>query len=97
MRDSKRDTDVKNSLLDSAGEGEGGMIRENSIETCILSYVKQIASPGSMHETGCLVRVPWVDPEGWDGERGGGGLRMGNTCTLMADSGECMAKTTTIL
>ena len=40
MRDSKRDTDVKNRLLDSVGEGEGGMIWENSIETCILSYVK---------------------------------------------------------
>ena len=25
-RDSKRDTDVKNRLLDSGGEGEGGMI-----------------------------------------------------------------------
>ena len=36
MRDSKRDTDVKNSLLDSVGEGEGGMIRQNGIETCII-------------------------------------------------------------
>ena len=45
MRDSKRDTDVKNSLLEAVGEGKGGMISENSIETCILSYVKQIASP----------------------------------------------------
>ena len=53
MRDSKRDTDVKNRPLDSVGEGEGRMIRENSIETCILSYMKQIASPGLMHETGC--------------------------------------------
>ena len=53
MQDSKRDTDVYNSLLNSAGEGEGGMIWENGIETCILSYMKQIASPGSMHETGC--------------------------------------------
>ena len=53
MRGSKRDTDVKNSLLDSVGEGEGGMILENSIEICVLSYVKQITSPGSMHETGC--------------------------------------------
>ena len=52
MQDSKRDTDVMNSLLDSVGEGEGGMLWENSIETCVLSYVKQIASPGSMHETG---------------------------------------------
>ena len=40
MRDSKRDTDVKNRLLDTVGEGEGGMIWENSIESCILSYVK---------------------------------------------------------
>ena len=40
MRDSNRDTDVQNSLLDSVGEGEGGMIWENGIETCILSYVK---------------------------------------------------------
>ena len=40
MRDSKRDTDVKSRLLDSVGEGEGGMILDNSIETCILSHVK---------------------------------------------------------
>ena len=38
-------------LLDSVGEGEGGMFLENSIETCILSRVKQITSPGWMHET----------------------------------------------
>ena len=37
MRDSKRDTDVLNSLLDSVGEGEGGMIWENGIYTCKLS------------------------------------------------------------
>ena len=64
----QRDTDVKNSLLDSVGEGEGGMIWEDSIETCILSCVKQIASPGSMHETGCSGLVHWDDPEGWDVE-----------------------------
>ena len=92
MRDSKRDTDVKNRLLDSVGEGEGGMIWENSIETCILSYVKQITSPGSMHETGSSGLVYWDDPEGWDGEGGGEGFRMGNTCTPMADSCQCMAK-----
>ena len=50
MQDSKRDTDVMNSLLDSGGEGEGGMIWENGIETCKLSYVKRITSPGSMHD-----------------------------------------------
>ena len=77
MWDSKRDTDVKNRLLDSVGEGEGGMIWENSIERCILSYVKLIASPGSMHETGCSGLVHWDDPEGWDGERGGRGVQDG--------------------
>ena len=51
MQKKKRDTDVQNRLLDSVGEGEGGMFQENSIETCILSRVKQITSPGWMHET----------------------------------------------
>ena len=51
MRDSKRDTDVLNSILDSVGGGKGEMIWENSIEACILSSVKQITSPGWMHET----------------------------------------------
>ena len=77
MRDSRRDTDVKNSLLDSMGEGNGGITWENSIETCILSYVKQIASPGSMHETECSGLVHRDDPEGWDGEEGGRGVQDG--------------------
>ena len=77
MQDSKRDTDVKNSLLDSVEEGKGGMIWENSIEACILSYVKQIASPGSMHETGCSGLVHWDDPEGWDRKGGGKGVQDG--------------------
>ena len=72
------------------GEGEGGMIWENGIKTCILSYVKRITSPGSMHDTGCSGLVHWDDPEGWDGE--GGGFRMGNTCIPLADSCQCMAK-----
>ena len=59
------------------GEGEGGMIWDNGIETCILSYVKQIASPGSMHDTGCSGLVHWDDPEGWDGEGGGRGVQDG--------------------
>ena len=50
------------------GEGEGGMIRENGIETCKLSHVKRIASSVLMHETGCSGLVHWDDPEGWDGE-----------------------------
>ena len=63
----------------------------------MLPYVKQITSPGSMHETGCSGLVHWDCPEGLDGEGHGMGLRMGDTCTRMADSCQCMAKTTTIL
>ena len=44
----------------------------------------RIASPGSMHDTGCLTLAHWDDPEGWYGE--GGGFRMGNMCTPVADS-----------
>ena len=57
--------------MDFAGEGEGGMISEGSAETCILSHVKRIASPGSTHETLYSGLVPWDDPGGWDGEGGG--------------------------
>ena len=53
------------------GEGKDGMILENGIETCIISYMNQVASPGSMHDTGCLGLVQWDDPEGWYGEGGG--------------------------
>ena len=65
-RQQKRHRCIEQSL-DSVGEGEGGMIWENGIETCIL-YVKRIASPGSVHETGCSVLVHLDDPEGWDRE-----------------------------
>ena len=57
------------------GEGEGGMIWENGIETCI-SYKKRIASPGSMmQDTECLGLVHWDDPERWYGEGGGRGVQ----------------------
>ena len=56
--------------MDSVGEGEGGMIWENGIETCMISYVKGITRPGSMHDTGCLGMVHWDHPEGWYGEGG---------------------------
>ena len=75
MQDSKRDTDVYNSLLDSVGEGEGEMIWKNGIETCIILYVKRIASIGSMPDTGFLGLVHWDDPERWYGEGWGGGLQ----------------------
>ena len=57
------------------GEGKGGMIWENGTETCILSYVKRISSPSSMHNIGCLGLVHWDDPEGLDGEGGGKGVQ----------------------
>ena len=53
------------------------MLRENGIETCIISYVKRIASPGSMHDTGCLGLVQRDDPEGWYREGGGKGVQDG--------------------
>ena len=97
MQNRKRDTDVQNRLLDSVGEGEGGMFRENSIETCILSRVEQITSPGWMHETSaqgwCIGKT---QRDGVEREVGGG-MGMGNTCKSMADSCQCMTKTTTIL
>ena len=71
-------------VFGTVGEGEGGVIWENGIEIRIISYMKQVASPGSMHNTGCLGLVHWNDPEGWYGE--GGGFRMGNTCIPVADS-----------
>ena len=57
------------------GEGEGGMIWENGIETCMISYMKRIVSLGSMQDTGCLGLVHWDDPEGWYEEEGGRGVQ----------------------
>ena len=64
MQDRERDTDVYNGLLDSEGEGEGGMIWENGIEICIISSMKRVASPGSPHDTGCLGLMHSDHPEG---------------------------------
>ena len=76
--------------MDSVAEGEGGKIWENGIETCIISCMKWVASPGSMHDTGCLGLVHWDDPEGGYGE--GGGFRMGKTGIPVADSFCYLAK-----
>ena len=97
MWDSKRDTDIKNSVLDSMGEGKGGMTWENSTETCILWYVRQIASPGLMHETGCSGLVHWDDPEGWEGEGGGRGVQDGEYMYIHGWFMSVYGKTTTIL
>ena len=66
----------------TVGEGEGGMIWENGIEICIISYMKRVTRPGSMHDTGCLGLVHWDDPKGWYGEGGGRRVQDGeHMCT----------------
>ena len=97
MRDSKRDTGVLNSLFDPVGDGEGGMIWENGIERCKWSNVKWIASPGSMHDTGCSGLVHWDDPEGWDDEGGGRGVQDGEHMYTHGGVKSMYGKTNTML
>ena len=73
------------------------MVGENSIETCILSSVKQITSPGWMHETSAQGWCTGITQRDGMGREVGGAFRMGNTCKSMVDSCQCMAKTTTIM
>ena len=86
MQNRKRDTDVQNRLLDSVGEGEGGMFRENSIKTCLLSIVKQITSPGWMHETSAQAWCTGKTQRDRVEREVGGGIWMRNTCNSMAHS-----------
>ena len=79
------------------GEGEGGMIWENGIETCIISYMKRITSPGSMHDTGRLGLVHWDDPEGWYGEQRGRRVQDGEHMYTCGESISIFGKTNTIL
>ena len=77
MRDSKRDTDYKTVFWTLWERERVGMIWENGIETCIISYMKRIASPGLMKDTVGLGLVHWDDPEGWYGEGGGRAVQDG--------------------
>ena len=79
MQNRKRDTDVQNRLLDSVGDGKGGMFGENSIETCILSMVKQITRPDWMHETSALAWCTGKTQRDRAEREVGGGNRMGNS------------------
>ena len=79
------------------GQGEGGMIGENGIETCIISYVKRITSPGLMHDTGCLGLVHWDDPEGEYGEGDGKGVQDGEHVYIRGGFVLMYGKTNTIL
>ena len=83
--------------MDSVGEGEGGMIWENGTEACILSYVKRVASPGLMHDTGCLGLVHWDDPEEWYREGGGRGIQDGEHVYTCGGFMLMYGKTNTIL
>ena len=78
-------------------EGEGGMIWENGIETCIISYMKRTASSGSMQDTGCLGLVHWDDPEGWYREGGGRGVQDGEQVYTCGRFMLMYGKTNTIL
>ena len=95
MQNRKRDTIVQTRLLDSVGKGEGGMFREN-IETCILSMVKQITSPGWMHETSARAWYTGKTQRDRVEREVGGRIGMGNTRNSMADSCQCMTKPITI-
>ena len=97
MQNRKRDTGVQNGLLDSVGEGKGGMFRENSIETFILSRVKHITSPGGMHETSAQAWCTGKTQKDWVEREVGGGIGIGNTCKSMADSYQCMTRPTVVL
>ena len=85
MQNRKGDTDVQNRLLDSVGEGEGGKFQENSFETCILSRVKQITSPGGMHETSAQTWFTRKTQRDGVEREVGGGIGMGNTCKSLAN------------
>ena len=79
------------------GRGQGWMILENGTETCVISYVKQIANPDSMQDTGCLGLVHWDDPEGWYGEGGGRGVQDGEHVYTRGRFMMMYGKTNTIL
>ena len=83
--------------MDSVGKGEDGKIWENGIETCIISCMKRVASPGSMHDTGCLGLVHLDDPEGWYGEGGGRRVQDGEHMYTCGRSILIFGKTNTIL
>ena len=95
-RQQKRHRFIQQSL-DSVGEGEGRMIWENGIETCIISYMKRTASPGSMQDTGCLGLVHWDNPEGWYREGGGRGVQDGEHVYTHGGFMLMYGKTNTIL
>ena len=78
--------------MDSVGEGEGGKIWENGIETCIISCMKRVASPGSMYNTDAWGWCTGTTQRDGMGRGKGGGFRMGNASIPVADSFRYLAK-----
>ena len=83
--------------MDSVGEGESGEIWENGIETCKISCMKRVTSPGLMHDTGCLQLVHWDDPEGGYGEGEGRTVQDGEHRYTYGGFISIFGKTNTIL
>ena len=97
VSETAKETQMYRTVFWTLGEGEGGMIWENGIETCITSQMKGITSPGSMHDTGCLGLVHWDDLEGWYGEGGGRGVQDGEHVYTCGGYMLMYGKTNTIL
>ena len=86
-------------LLASEGEEEeeGGMIWENGIETCILSYKKRIGRLCSMQDIGCLGLVCGDDPERCYEEGGGRGVHVWERMYTRGGFMSMYGKTNTVL
>ena len=97
MQDSKKDSDVYSGLLDSEGEGEGGMIWENGIETCTLSCKNRITSLCLTQDTACLGLVHGDDPEGCCGVGGGSGVHVWDLMYTRGGFMSMYGKTNTVL
>ena len=83
--------------MDSVREGEGGKIWENDIETCVISCMKRVASPGSMHDPGCLGLVHCDDPEGGYGQGRGRRVQDGEHMYTCGGFISIFGKTNTII
>ena len=77
MQGSRGDTDINKRLVDAVGKVEGGTIRETSMETYTLPYVKWIDSGSLPYDPGNPKPVLYANLEGWDGDRGGRGVQEG--------------------
>ena len=84
-------------VFSTLGEGEGGMIWENGTETCIISYMKRIASPGSMHDTGCLGWCTGTTQRDGTGREEGGRVQDGEHVYTCGGPMLTYGKTNTIL